>query len=190
MRARIGGPASSWTVRAVTSMPTTERVTAIPAPSRSACCKARRASFFTGHAGWKAKVVLDPRRRFGLSARCLAFDDDCPEPFRGAVDSSGEPRRSTTQNHRVVLRFARARLQTEALGDTASRGANERRAVVAMDRRQIIGGERRSGPVLLKRRIVRRHPVEGDAIPRQEGAELTQASSSDLPRASRAFSRG
>ena len=37
------------------------------------------------HTGREAQVVLDPRRRPGLAARCLALDHEHPQPFRCPV---------------------------------------------------------------------------------------------------------
>ena len=68
------------------------------------------------HAGREAEVVLDPRRRPGLAARCLPLDHEHPQPFRCAVHGRRQPGRPGADDHDVVLGGERLGAEPEQLG--------------------------------------------------------------------------
>ena len=120
---RYSAPVASRTARAAISCPSSSRTTWRPFPASSQRARygvAVRASELArlGHRaagqlgaadpGGKAEVVLDPAGGSGLAAERGALDHQRVEPFGGAVDRGGEPRRAGAHDQQVDL-LARAR---------------------------------------------------------------------------------
>ena len=56
----------------------------------------------TGDAGRKAQIVLDARRRTGLTARRTPIEREYREPFGSCIHRSGKTRRSSADDDRVL----------------------------------------------------------------------------------------
>jgi hypothetical protein len=67
--------------------------------------------FVAGYAARKAEVILDPRRRSGLSAGRLSLNHDSAKSFGCPVDRRGEASRSTTDNRNIELGGSRRSLE-------------------------------------------------------------------------------
>ena len=100
-------------------------VTAVPRFERQGAVRSRGASvelpclgdraagqFRAADAGREPEVVLDPSGRARLAAEGRALDDERVEPFRGAVDRSGEARGARTDDQQVDL-LARRELEPD-----------------------------------------------------------------------------
>ena len=109
----------------------------------------------------KSEIVLDPRRRPGLSAGRLALDDDRAQPFGRAVDRRGEAGRPAADDRDVVLvgarRWSAGRGDWRDRAPRAARASVRRRAGAPGDRRpaergpgQIVASSGASGISQLK----------------------------------------
>ena len=125
-----------------------------------------------GDARRKAEVVLDPRRRTGLTAGRLPLDDDRPQALRRSVDRGGQARGTRADDDGVVLRALGLGSEPEQLGDPAKLGPDDGLAVDDADRRAVLVRRQRPAPHLLRVRRVRRHPPEGDLVAVEEAAQL------------------
>ena len=59
--------------------------------------------FIAADSGGESKVVLDPPGEAGLTPKLGAVDYERVQPLRGAVDRSGQARRSRTDDQQVGL---------------------------------------------------------------------------------------
>ena len=149
-----------------------ERVTRISAPSRLACCEGPVRELVSGHARGEAEVVLDPGRRAGLAAGCLALDHDRLEALRGAVHGGGQPGGAAADDHGVVLRCLRLGLDLEQLGDAAQLRPHHGLAVDDPERGVVALGRQVAPPLLGVLRHVGLQPPEGDLVAVEEAAQL------------------
>ena len=114
VRARSTSPPSRWTWRVAASIRVDRaRDEDLGAEPARLLQRAAR-ELVARHARREAEVVLDPRRRARLAAGRLALDDDRAQALRRAVDGRGEAGGPGADDHRVVLRGARARCRGRA----------------------------------------------------------------------------
>ena len=125
------------------------------------------------HARGEAEVVLDPRGRAGLAAGRLALDHDRAQALRRAVHGGGQARRAGADDHRVVLRRARARSRGRAArppGAAAAgpRSCRRRPGSPAGPRRRAAGRPSRSAAS----GRLGREPLERDLVAVEEAPQL------------------
>ncbi len=87
------------------------------------------AEIVAGEPGRKSEIILDPRRRAGLPACCLALHEERPQAFRCAVNRGGEAGRPAADHDRIVLRRPRRRLESNRICQIANRRLYEDRPV-------------------------------------------------------------
>ena len=85
--------------------------------------------FIAGYPAGKSQVVLDARRRPGLSTGRLALDDDRAQSFRSPINRRGEAGRPATDNRYIVFAEAGTGLQAEAICDIAHFGPIEHSSI-------------------------------------------------------------
>src|SRR4051794_3531616 len=139
-------------------------------PSRLLQCAACQLA--PGDAGREAEVVLDPRGRPRLPAGCLALDDDRPQSFRCPVDGSRKSGWTRADDHGVVLRSGRLRLEAEELGHPAQSRPHDglpchdaKGGIVAVHRE-------RTPPLLGLVRHIGLEPPESDLVSVEEVPQL------------------
>src|SRR5581483_5148243 len=120
----------------------------------------------------ESEIVLDARRRPGLSARRLALDDDRAQAFRRAVHGGGEARRAAADDRDVVLALAGAGRESEANGELAHAGPRDDRAVRQPEHREIRIRGKRPFPSVGELRRIRQQPLERDLVAREKPPDV------------------
>ena len=166
--------------RVAGSMPATERVTRISAPEPPRLLERAARELVARDAAREAEIVLDPRGRPGLTAGRLALDHDGAQSLGRAVDRRREAGRPAADDDGVVL--FRPGAVCRPRRSARSRGFGWTSTVPSASRstgQSSSAGRRRASASQLRR--VRRHPVEGDLVAREELAQLGAGGSQRWP---------
>ena len=134
--------------------------------------------FVAGDPARKSEIILNSRRRSGLSTGRLTLDNDRAQSLGCAVDGRGKAGRPTADNGDIVFGSACAGLKAEAICEIAHFGPLDDRSVREPHHGTIVGRWTRSGPIRRQFRRIRRQPIERNLVARQKP---TQVAASGIP---------